>query len=296
MDPIVRVDLADWSGASADPRWIRAVEAGQVLHFPRLAFALDAAELGLLSPSLLAEGVRNISLDTAGHLKGAAGGEAVQHTVAALMGRFAAQARALVKGLFPDYDAHLRPAPTSLRPTQVSTRKQSVRADDRRLHVDAFPTRPNRGERILRVFTNVNPAGEPRVWRVGEPFEDLARRYLPRLPSYSPWQARLLHGVGLTKSLRSEYDHLMLQLHDRMKADEAYQRDAPQHHVEFAAGTTWVCFSDHTLHAAMSGQYMLEQTFHLPVSAQYDPSASPLGILTRLAGRPLRDAPLPQRG
>jgi hypothetical protein len=296
MDPIVRVDLADWSGASADPRWIAAVEAGQVLHFPRLAFALDAAELGLLSPSLLAEGVRNISLDPAGHLKGAAGGEAVQHTVAALMGRFAAQARALVKGLFPDYDAHLRPAPTSLRPTQVSTRKQSVRADDRRLHVDAFPTRPNRGERILRVFTNVNPAGEPRVWRVGEPFEDLARRYLPRLPSYSPWQARLLHGVGLTKSLRSEYDHLMLQLHDRMKADEAYQRDAPQHHVEFAAGTTWVCFSDHTLHAAMSGQYMLEQTFHLPVSAQYDPSASPLGILTRLAGRPLRDAPLPQRG
>jgi hypothetical protein len=296
MEPIVRVDLADWSAATSEPRWIVAVEAGQVLHFPRLAFTLDDAERALLSPSLLAEGVRNISLDTAGQLKGVAGDPAVQRTVGTLMGRFAANARALVRGLFPAYDAHLRAAPTSLRPTQVSTRKQSVRADDRRLHVDAFPTRPNRGERILRVFSNINPAGEPRVWRVGEPFEDLARRYLSQLKPYAPWQARVLHGIGLTKSLRSEYDHLMLQLHDRMKMDDRYQREAPQQRVEFPAGSTWVCFSDHTLHAAMGGQYMLEQTFHLPVSAQYDPSASPLGILTRLAGRPLRGAPLPTRG
>ena len=293
MDPIVRIDSADWSGVASDQRWIAAVEAGQVLHFPRLAFGLQPAEQKLLSPALLAQGVRNISLDAGGHLKGVAGSDSAQRTVAALMGRFAQQARALVKGLFPAYDAHLRPAPTSLRPTQVSTRKQSVRADDRRLHVDAFPTRPNRGERILRVFSNINPAGEPRVWRVGEPFEDLARRYLPQVKPYSAWQARMLKGIGLTKSLRSEYDHLMLQLHDRMKMDDRYQREAPQHHVEFAAGSTWVCFSDHTLHAAMGGQYMLEQTFHLPLSAQYDPSASPLGILTRLAGRPLQGAPLP---
>ena len=33
----------------------------------------------------------------------------------------------------------------------------SWRKDDSRLHVDAFPSRPNRGERILRVFCNVNP-------------------------------------------------------------------------------------------------------------------------------------------
>lgn len=292
-DPIVVLPLADWFGATAEATSVAAVEAGQVLYFPRLAFALEAPEAALLGPQLLAEGSRNISLDARGQLKGVAGQQGVQATVAALMGRFATQARALVRGLFPAYDASLRPAPTSLRPTNVSTRKQSVRADDRRLHVDAFPTRPNYGERILRVFTNINPVGEPRVWRVGEPFEDLARRYLPQLKPYAPWQARVLNSLGVTKSLRSEYDHLMLQLHDRMKADDAYQGQAPQQRVEFAAGSTWVCFSDHTLHAAMSGQYMLEQTFHLPVSAQYDPSASPLGILTRLAGRPLQGAPLP---
>jgi hypothetical protein len=41
------------------------------------------------------------------------------------------------------------------------------------------------------------------------------------------------------------------------------------------------------MHAAMSGQYMLEQTIHLPVSALYDASSSPLAILQRLTGRTL---------
>jgi len=289
-DAIVTSPLADWSAAVSDAEALRVVESGRVLYFPQLAFVLDADERKLLAPTLLAAGSRNISLDSDGRLKGARGDTA---RVLALMRRFALQARALVRGLFPMYDAHLRPAPTSLRPTQVSTRKQSVRADDRRMHVDAFPTRPNRGERILRVFANVNPQGEPRVWRVGEPFEDVARRFLPQAKPYSAWQAKALRALRVTKSLRSEYDHLMLQLHDRMKADEDYQRESPQLTFGFPSGSTWVCFSDHTVHAAMSGQHLLEQTFHLPVAHQADPGASPLAILTRLAGRPLEGAPLP---
>lgn len=293
MDAILTLGLQDWSAAAGDRGWIAAAEAGQVLYFPRLAFSLSAAEQALLRPGLLADGVRNISLDGEGRLKGVAGGAQVERCVLPLVSRFAVQARNLVRGLFPAYDAHLQAAPTSLRPTQVSTRRQSVRADDRRLHVDAFPSRPNRGDRILRVFSNLNPHGEPRVWRIGEPFEAVARRYLPLARPYSRWQASLLHGLGITKSLRSEYDHLMLQLHDRMKADEEYQRTSPQQNMAFPAGSTWVCFSDQTVHAAMAGQYLLEQTFHLPVAGQYDPGASPLAILTRLVGRPLKGAPLP---
>jgi hypothetical protein len=286
-DAIVTVPLADWSAAVSEPGWVEAVEAGRVLFFPGLAFRMEPAETALLSPALLAQDARNISLDARGALKGVAGDEAARARVSAMMARFAGQARALIQGLFPAYDAHLRPAPTSLRPTDVSTRKQSVRADDRRLHVDAFPSRPNRGERILRVFSNINPQGQPRVWRVGEPFEDVAKRYLPQAAAYSAWQAKLLQALHVTKSLRSEYDHLMLQMHDRMKADEGYQRESPQQTVAFPSGSTWVCFSDHTVHAAMGGQYMLEQTFHLPVERQYAPAASPLAILTRLAGHPL---------
>src|SRR5438552_2355639 len=203
------------------------------------------------------------------------------------MSRFVSQATSLVAQLFPAYAPHLRAAPASLRPRSVASRRQSVRADDRRLHVDAFPSRPNYGERILRVFANINPHGEPRVWRVGEPFEDVARRFVPRAKPYSRWQAQTLAALHVTKSLRSEYDHLMLQIHDRMKADESYQRDAPQVTMPFPPGSAWVCFSDQTVHAAMSGQHMMEQTFHLAAAKQYNREASPLAILSRLAGRPL---------
>ena len=79
----------------------------------------------------------------------------------------------------------------------------------------------------------------------------------------------------------------MLKLHDAMKADSEYQRNAPQVTMTFPAHSVWVCFSDQTPHAAMSGQYMMEQTFHLPIASQYNPESSPLAILTRLTGRTL---------
>ncbi len=82
----------------------------------------------------------------------------------------------------------------------------------------------------------------------------------------------------------------MLGLHDCAKADLDYQRRCAQEIVHFRPGTTWICFSDQVMHAAMSGQYMLEQTIHLPVSALYDPSRSPLAVLERLTGRALAAA------
>ncbi|RYF74941.1 MAG: 3-deoxy-D-manno-oct-2-ulosonic acid (Kdo) hydroxylase, partial [Comamonadaceae bacterium] len=219
---VLTLDLADWAGGRSDPAWIDALEAGKVLYFPRLGFELLPSERPLLSPALLDPKVRNISLAVDGggnrRLKGAVGSPEVQATAAGMIDRFRLQASQLIDALLPHYRASLRMAPTSFRPARVESRVQSWRADDKRLHVDAFPSRPNYGERILRVFGNVNPDGAPRTWRVGEPFEDVARRFLPRARRYSPWQARLLRTLRVTKSLRSEYDHLMLQLHDAMKS------------------------------------------------------------------------------
>ena len=104
IDPIVIAPLAEWAGAMAEAGWVEAVEAGRVLFFPRLKFELDVEEEALLAPALLAEGVRNISLDAGGKLKGVAGGPQVQDRVQGLMARFAQQARALVRGLFPAYE------------------------------------------------------------------------------------------------------------------------------------------------------------------------------------------------
>ena len=284
---LVELGLSEWHGATPNEDWIAALEAGKVLYFPGLAFVLTPQENRLLTPSVLAPDVRNISLDAEGRLKGVAGDADLQRDVAAMIGRFRAQAQALIGDLLPHYTPVLRMAPTSYRPVQVETRTQSWRADDKRMHIDAFPSRPNYGERILRVFTNINPEGVARVWRVGEPFDSVAARFLPRAKPYVRWQARLLRTMRVTKSLRSEYDHLMLQLHDAMKSDSDYQKNGPQQAVEFPPGSVWICFSDQTPHAVMSGQYMLEQTFHLPAARQYNPLSSPLAILSRLTGRTL---------
>jgi hypothetical protein len=282
---IVEIDMAQLGSGKQEP--IAALEAGKVLYFPGFAFKARPEEERLFTPAIRDPKIRNISLDTSGKLKGAAGDEATHAALAGMIGRFRDQAEALLTGLVPRYNEHLKRGAVSFRPSVVETRVQSWRADDRRLHVDAFPSRPNRGERLLRVFTNANLEGVPRVWRVGEPFEDVARRFLPRVKPYSAWQARALNMLGVTKSLRSEYDHLMLQLHDAMKADLAYQKDAPQVTFGFPPGSAWVVFSDQASHAAMSGQYMLELTMRLDPGRQYDPAASPLAILTRMMGREL---------
>ncbi len=285
--PIVEIALSDWSQAHSRAEWTQAVEAGKVLYFPKLGFELQPEERALLREDMLKAGTRNVSLGADGVLKGAAGSQQEQKELASLVGRFRHQAVQLIDDLLPEYKGLLRLAPTSFRPKQVETRAQSVRADDQRMHVDAFPSRPNYGERILRVFTNLNPQGVPRVWRLGDDFEAVARQFLPRAKAYRLWQAKALNALKVTKSLRSEYDHLMLQMHDLMKFDETYQKNGTQLKVQFPPGSVWVCFSDQATHAVMSGQFMMEQTLYLPPGREVDPQSSPLAILTRLTGRPL---------
>ncbi|WP_118185473.1 Kdo hydroxylase family protein [Paraburkholderia phosphatilytica] len=288
---IIEVASGDWQGQNLPvPRetLLAAVERGKVLYFANLRFAIEGGELALLDPAVADPKRKNISLEpNGGALHGVLGDAVTQSAVRALIARYQANARSLVDGLFPEYDGKLRVAPTSLRLHQVETRQTSWRKDDSRLHVDAFPSRPNYGERILRVFTNVNPRGVPRVWRVGEPFEDMAKRFLPQIKPQVPGSAWLQHLLHITKSKRSPYDHLMLHLHDGMKADLGYQQNSPQETMPFPPGCVWVCFSDQTSHAVMSGQFMLEQTFFLPVRAMAQPECAPLGILERLQGRAL---------
>ncbi|HEX6138316.1 MAG TPA: Kdo hydroxylase family protein [Casimicrobiaceae bacterium] len=289
ITPLVTLDIATWRPtvpAADTERYARDLEAGAVLVLPGLPFAPLADERRFLDVRWSDGRAKNISLDGAA-IKGAQGAPADLAALARMIGRFAAEASALIAALFPRYAPYLKRARTSFRPHAAAGRAVSWRKDDTRLHVDAFPSRPNGGERILRVFCNVNPHGEDRVWRVGEPFEAMARRFLPRIRGSLPGEAAVLAALRVTKGRRSEYDHLMLGLHDRAKADTAYQAQCAQREVRFAPGTTWVCFSDQVMHAASAGQYMLEQTTHLPRSALYEPERSPLAVLERIAGRRL---------
>ncbi|MCW3482146.1 Kdo hydroxylase family protein [Neisseriaceae bacterium JH1-16] len=285
---VIEVALTGEGFAPARELLLSGVEEGKVLYFPAFPFALRAEELRWLDPAIADPKRKNISLDPAtGALHGVVGGGAAQAAVKELIQRYFDAANGLVERLFPEYRGSLRTAPTSLRLHRVETRKSSWRKDDSRLHVDAFPSRPNYGERILRVFMNINPVNEPRVWRVGEPFGAVAAYFLPRLSRQLPGSATLLAALKVTKRRRSEYDHYMLKLHDAMKADLAYQKECSQQTVPFPSGAVWVCFSDQTSHAVMSGQFMLEQTFFLPVAGMAQPEKAPLAILEKQTGRAL---------
>lgn len=265
-----------------------SLETGHVLVLPQLRFALRTAEQRFLDPRYADPATKNISLrGEAALMRGAVGNAQDLGELRAMLIRFRDQATALAQRLFPHYDGHLKVANTSFRPIAVEGRATSWRKDDTRLHVDAFPSNPTQGARLLRIFTNVHPGQQPRVWRVGEDFQDFARQFLPRIPRPLPGAGWLLEALHITKQRRTEFDHLMLGLHDGAKADMVWQRSCPQREVAFAPGTTWVVFSDQVLHAVMSGQFMMEQTFWLDPADQQQPEAAPLRVLEQMTGRRL---------
>lgn len=269
--------------------FIQQLESGDVLFFPSLAFTLSPDEQKFLSPHYVDPQAKNISyLGKSNRLWGVRHLSDKEHIqLKNMLDRFSRHAISLVKSTLPKYAPHLLIARTSFRPVQVSDRVTSYRKDDRRLHVDAFPSAPNQGNRILRVFCNINPNNEDRVWRIGEPFEQVANRFIPQISPPFPGNAALLRFLRITKSYRTLYDHYMLRLHDKMKSDDDYQKHATQQEVRFPSGSTWIVQTDDVSHAAMKGQHMMEQTFYLPVSAMQDESRAPLRVLEKILGRKL---------
>lgn len=264
-----------------------ALESGCVLFLPQLGFELLSNEGEFLTASIVGKS-KNVNYDPGtGKLGGTTVAAMKVHELRALLDRFAAATRGLLASLLPAYRGGLQQARSSLRPVEVAGRKQSWRKDDTRLHVDSFPSMPSRGKRILRVFSNVNREGRPRVWKVGEPFDVVARRFWSGLRPPLWGERQFLAAVRVTKAVRSKYDHYMLKLHDAMKCDPLYQAQFEAATVPFPAGSTWICFTDQVSHAAVSGAHQLEQTFSVEVSCLKNPRTAPLKILEHLAGKKL---------
>jgi hypothetical protein len=269
-----------------DPGIITALELGTVVPAPGLRFQLTESEQRLLSPTWLEPHAKNISFSPhtavmSGTRAQGADHEDLQH----LLRRFSSRARDLLIELYPRYRESLQIGLTSFRPAEVEDHESSWRKDDTRLHLEACPSRPLQGRRILRFLLNVG--NRPRHWQTGEPFETVARNFLPRLGDPRPGSLWLLEHLHVTHGRRTLYDHFMLGLHDAMKSDPGYQAQAKRTGFEFPPGASWICYTDLVSHAAISGQFALEQTFYLPVSAMQDSARSPLRILERLLGRPL---------
>jgi hypothetical protein len=264
-----------------------ALEGGAVLFLPQLSFTVESRNADIFSPAILSSS-KNASFDPISRKVGGTSltGASLDR-VRQVMEAFSERAAALVEAALPSYRGQVVRARASFRPAEIAGRSSSWRKDDTRLHIDSFPATPVQGRRILRVFSNVNPSGRPRSWRIGPAFAGVAERFAATLSMPLPGTGALLQLLKVTKTRRTAYDALMLQLHDRMKEDAAFQEGAEQERIEFPSGSTWMAFTDQVSHAAMAGQYQFEQTFLLPVQAMIDPAASPLRLLERIKGRRL---------
>lgn len=183
---------------------------------------------------------------------------------------------------------------SSFRPFEEERRGLPLHKRNDLLHVDAFPTRPTRGGRILRIFTNLNPKN-PRVWNTTEGFEALAGRYaedagLRRIAEdsfFSRTARNFGEKLGFQPSGRTPYDMFMLGFHDYLKENAAFQKECRKTRLEFPPLSTWLVFTDGVAHAAMSGQYAIEQTLLIPPEALVSPEHAPYRILEAIAGQSL---------
>lgn len=267
---------------------VYALESGKVLFIPNFSFELLPHEFGLISPTYSDGKAKNISLDTAKKnlpVKGLIdkNNPNMEKAFRDLLTRYAKHCSDLIDFFIPEYKNKLQIGRTSFRPVEIEGRKApSYRKDDTRLHVDAFPANPNQGKRLLRVFCNIHPKGKPRCWKVGAPFHEVAKTFLPQIKKPLLFSKQLLNTLKITKSPRSEYDHIMLNIHNKMKHNLDYQQTVPYTEINFPSRSTWIVFTDSVSHAALSGQHLLEQTFYLKVEDMQNPLLSPLKILEKL--------------
>ncbi|HUI27209.1 MAG TPA: Kdo hydroxylase family protein [Candidatus Kryptonia bacterium] len=210
----------------------------------------------------------------------------------AILRAYSARVTQLVTQLLPPYAAWLRVDLASFRPEDEERRDLRLRERNDLLHVDAFPSRPTNGDRILRVFTNLNQT-RSRRWISTDGFEALlaqsAESRQLRLPKPAAWARRALIRLARAAGLpaRSPYDAFMLRFHDFLKQEREFQAGCVKQTYEFPPGSTWIVFTDGVPHAAVAGQYALEQTFFVAPEGLVAPAQAPLRILERLCGAPL---------
>jgi hypothetical protein len=273
------------------------LERGAILFFSNIPFDFPVAGRNALLSLKPADSRfhKNISYRPESDLlRGLEDGEN-RARVHEIMRRYAAEVRRFVCTLLAPYTNKLQMDYASFRPVEEEGRDLSLHKRNDLLHVDAFPTRPTRGGRILRVFTNVNPV-KNRVWLVAERFPELAQQFAAAAglanfreqPNAMRGFIKSLRALGLPLRDRAPYDQFMLHFHDWLKENAEFQaRPEGKERLSFPPLATWLVFTDGVPHSALSGQFALEQTFIIPIEALVAPEVSPIRVLERLSGHSL---------
>ena len=292
---------AGWSATSPEDAATlrcRQLEQGEILFFDRLPFDLPGSDREFLLGQNWSEMRlhKNVSYrPIEGRLNGFAGDPAARERLHGILQNYSREAVKFLENFLSPYAGKWILDFASFRPLEERGRNLSLHKRNDLLHVDSFPTRPTRGGRILRIFTNLNPT-RTRVWQTTTRFDELARKYamdagLASIAGKGSPLSRLSNLVGAALGFgsfsRPAYDRFMLRFHDYLKENSAFQANSPKTTLEFPPMSTWIAFTDGVPHAVLSGQYALEQTFLIRPSALTAPESAPYRILESLCGRPL---------
>lgn len=306
LDPsAVRIEVSDYrhpggwtcGDAGSRARWYcEQLERGKILYWPAIPLDFPAAEVEFLLAQRPADSRfhKNVSYQPSQDvMRGAAATGEEGERLHACLRDFSRRMVEFASAVLLPYAGRWKLDYTSFRPLEEQGRSLPLHKRNDLLHVDAFPTRPTGGARILRVFVNISRS-KPRVWLTGEPFGDIAARFsdlvglheFARRPPNSAVR-RLALAMGLGGEAHSRYDRFMLRFHDWLKENTDFQQNAPKTRVEFPPFSTWMVFTDTVPHAVLAGQHAMEQTFIVPVEALVEPEVAPIRILERMSGRPL---------
>jgi hypothetical protein len=247
----------------------------------------------LLQQQLKSSAHKNISCNPAKHTVSSFARHSQKQAdrLQGLMRDFSRRTCVWLASMLPRYAQAWQPDRASLRPEEEATRKLRLSARNDLLHFDAFPSRPTRGHRILRLYVNINPTDD-RVWMTSDVFAKVLEKYgttvgLPTQRDVT-WIRRLRQGIlsvfQPTASERTEYDDFMLRLHHFLKTNDEFQERAARKLWHFKPGTAWLLFSDTVSHAELRGQYALEHSFFVARQTLALPDESPSALLERLWG------------
>jgi hypothetical protein len=285
----VRPELRDARARS----YCDLLERGQFLLFRDFPFSFPAEDRAFLLAQSWTELRlhKNVSYRPAeGTLRGVSGDAATIARIQSILRNYSAQVIAFLEKFLSPYAGKWIVDFASFRPIEEERRSLPLHKRNDLLHVDAFPSRPTRGGRILRVFSNLNLT-KPRVWNTTDSFETLAKQYaedagLRQIAEDNSYLSRAVQSVaeklGFSKSGRTAYDVFMLRFHDYLKENREFQQNCPKIKMEFPPLATWIVFTDGVAHAAMSGQYAIEQTLLIPPSALVTPQEAPYRILEKI--------------
>lgn len=287
-----------WPTAGAPDRarhYCAELEKGEILFFPAPPFALPKNDIDFLVSLKPADSRlhKNISYRPEQDVLRGFSDSTNQPRVHDIMQRYAAAVKSFASTFLAPYAGQFQMDYASFRPIEEAGRDLPLHKRNDLLHVDSFPSRPTQGGRILRVFTNVNPSTD-RVWVVGERFPQLATRFaesagLKKFANASGVARGIKRGLGtlgLPVADHAPYDQFMLHFHDWLKENNAFQNSKDgKEQLKFPPASTWLVFTDCVPHAALSGQFAMEQTFIIPVDALVAPEVSPIRVLEKMAGR-----------